>query len=187
MRKNVTSRKNSKKDIFIKNGRVAVTEVLRWFNNGVVEAVELFDQWARHQKYRLDPEDKLAEKYYQQKRAFRKRTEYLRRKKLIKTKKTERGLLYELTDEGRVELLKRLVRERPSLLDGQVCLVLYDIPVEAGTGRDALRYFLRWVGFEQVQKSVWQTDKDVVVDVLDFIKRAKVQKWVEVYLGRRLD
>lgn len=167
------------------SGREAVTEILHWIDGATTEAGEMFDQWARRRKSRLDPEHQLAEENYQREREFRRRAKYLRHKKFIKTKKTEAGLLFELTTQGREELLRRLVLERPELPDGHVCLVVYDIPLDAGSGRDALRYFLKRIGFDQVQKSVWQTTKDVVVEVLDFVHTAELEKWIEVYIGKK--
>ena len=105
------------------NGRESVTEFLRLLDSASVEAGEMFEQWARRRPHRLEPDEKLAEERYWEEVAFRKRAQYLRRKKLIRTKKTEKGLLLELTDQGREELLRRLVKERPGLPDGQVCLV----------------------------------------------------------------
>lgn len=167
------------------SGRESVTEFLRLLDSASIEAGEMFELWARRRPHRLEPDERLAEERYWEEVAFRKRAQYLRRKKLIRTKKTEKGLLLELTDQGREELIKRLVKERPSLPDGRVCLVLYDIPLDAGSGRDALRYFLKRIGFIRLQQSVWQTDKDVVEEVLEFVRSAKIQRWVQVYLGKK--
>lgn len=167
------------------DARETVTQLLRMLDSATTEALELFNQWARRQPYRLDPEDQLAEERLAQQRAFREHLRYLKRRHFIKTKKTEAGLLCELTDEGRGEVLKRLVMERPRLPRDQVCLVLYDVPTFGNLGRDALRYFLKRIGFKQVQKSVWQTDKDVVNEVLEFVRTSKIHDWVQVYLARR--
>ncbi len=166
-------------------GREMITQFLKALDSATTEATEMFNQWALRRPYRLDPEDQLAEDRLAERRAFRENLRYLKRKKFIKTKKTEEGLLCELTDEGRTELLSRLVRERPSLPHGEVCLVLYDVPTDGNLGRDALRYFLKRIGFSQVQKSVWCTDKDVVDEVLEFVASAKITKWIEVYLAKK--
>lgn len=164
--------------------REAVTHFLDWLGDEARELDDIFVHWARR-KPRLDAEHQLAEDREREYRAFRKQVEYLRRKKFLKTKKTEEGLLVELSDEGRVELMKRLVRERPAFKDEQVCLVVYDVPNEGNLGRDALRYFLKRIGFKQVQRSVWSTDKDVVREVLEFVQSTKITKWVEVYLAKK--
>ena len=166
-------------------GRKAVASLLRMIDSGTTEATELFNQWARRQSYRLDPEEQLAVDRLRERREYRNRLAYLKRKKLIKTKKVERRLFVELSDQGRVELMKQDMREQPKLPDEYICLVLFDVPVEARHGRDALRYFLKGAGFEQVQKSAWQTDRDVIKEVQNFVKSARIQKWVVVYLARR--
>ncbi|MEK7620066.1 MAG: hypothetical protein AAB413_02395 [Patescibacteria group bacterium] len=173
------------KEKVVKSGREAVTQFLVWLEDEARDAGEMFEQWARHRPYRYEGEHKLAEERYQEHRKFTERARYLQRKKLIHVKKTEAGLLYELSDEGRVELMKRLIRERPKLPGSQVCLVVYDVPNEGNLGRDALRYFLKRCGFKQVQRSVWSTDRDVVKEVIGFIRSTKITKWVEVYLARK--
>ena len=166
-------------------GREATTRLLRLLEDAAVEAGEMFEVWASHKPYRLDPEDRLAEIRLEERRAFQKRVSYLRCKNLIRTKKTQEGLLYELSGEGRVELMKRIVLEKEMLSDGKVCLVMYDVPRVGNLGRDALRYFLKRIGFSQVQHSVWETDKDVVREVKEFVRMAKIKDWVEVYLAKR--
>lgn len=166
-------------------GREAVTHFLGLLKDAAIESGEMFDQWARRRPYRLDPEDKLAEEKLAQRREFQKRTFYLKQKKFIKTKKIEGRLFYELTQDGRIELMKRVVTERPSLSHGEVCLVMYDVPTEGNLGRDAFRYFLKRIGFTQVQRSVWQTDKDAVKEVIGFVRDAKIEDWVEVYLAKK--
>ena len=110
---------------------------------------------------------------------------YLKRKKWIKTKKTEKGLFCALTEEGRKELNRRKIfEERRKMKGGQVCLVVFDIPEDARRGRDALRQFLKNADFQMVQKSVWKSQKDVSVHVKRFIKRAGVSKWVKVFIAK---
>lgn len=167
------------------SGREAVTSLLRMIGDEATEVTELFEQWARRRRYRLDPEEQLALDHLLEQREYRDRVAYLKRKKLIKTKKVEGRLLLELSSTGRVELLKREMRERPKLPDGYVCLVLFDVPVDARRGRDAFRYFLKGAGFQQVQKSAWFTDRDVIEEVESFVWSARIQPWVVVYLARQ--
>ena len=166
-------------------GREGVTHFLQLLDGSAQEAGALFDQWANRRPYRRDPEDQLAEDRLAEQCEFRVRLKYLKRKKFVQTKKVEDHLICELSDEGKTELLKRLVCDKSILPHGEACLVLYDVPIEGNLGRDALRYFLKRIGFRQVQKSVWQTDKDVVEEVLDFVHSAKIEKWVEVYLAKK--
>ena len=100
-------------------------------------------------------------------------------------KKVEGRLFVELSKEGQVKLRKETMKERPKLPDGFICLVLFDFPVDARRGRNSFRAFLKKAGFTQVQKSVWKSDLDVIDDVRDFVKSAKIQTWVEVFLARQ--
>jgi DNA-binding transcriptional regulator PaaX len=62
---------------------------------------------------------------------------------------------------------------------------MYDIPTEGNLGRDAFRYFLKRIGFTQVQHSVWSIDRNVVDEVKQFVRTAKITHWVEVYLAKK--
>jgi DNA-binding transcriptional regulator PaaX len=162
-----------------------ITALLRMIQDEMVEVTELFEQWANRKPYRLDAEHRLAEERYQADRQYRNRLAHLRRRKLVRTKKIEGRLFVELSNEGKMELKKRFMRERPKLPDGFTCLVLFDFPVEARRGRDAFRRFLKNAGFEQVQKSAWRSDHDVIHDVQEFSKSSRIQKWVDVFLARK--
>ncbi len=165
--------------------REHITTFLRTLEDGVIEASELFEQWARRRPHRYEGEHKLAEERYQVDRQSRNRLAYLRRRKLVKAKRIEGRLFVELSHEGRAELRKHSMKERPKLPDCFTCLVLFDFPVEARRGRDAFRQFLKNAGFEQVQKSAWRSDRDVIKDVQEFVRSSKIEMWVDVFLARK--
>ena len=162
-----------------------ISDFLELLEDEAREASELFEQWARRQPHRYEGEHTLAEERERAASAYRNRLAYLRRKKLIQTKKVEGRLFVELSKEGQVKLRKETMKERPKLPDGFICLVLFDFPVDARRGRNSFRAFLKKAGFTQVQKSVWKSDLDVIDDVRDFVKSAKIQTWVEVFLARQ--
>ena len=162
-----------------------ITALLEMIQDEMVEVTELFEQWANRKPYRLDAEHKLAEERYRAKQEYRNRLAHLRRRKLIKTKKIEGRLFVELSQEGKLELRKSSMKNRPKLPDELICLVIFDFPTEARRGRDAFRRLLKSAGFEQVQKSVWRSDCDVMQDVLEFVRSAGIHKWVEVFLTRK--
>lgn len=162
-----------------------VTDFLALLEDEAREASELFEQWARRQPHRYEGEHKLAEERERAASAYRNRLAYLRRRNLIQTKKIEGRLFVELSKEGEAKLRKEAMKERPKLPDGLMCLVLFDFPVDARRGRNSFRAFLKNAGFTQVQKSAWMSDHDVIDDVQNFVKSAKIQKWVEVFLARQ--
>lgn len=161
-----------------------INDFLALLEDDIREASELFEQWARRQPHRYEGEHKLAEERERAASAYRNRLAYLRRRNLIATKKIEGRLFIELSKEGKEKLRQEAMKERPKLPDGFVCLVLFDFPVDARRGRDSFRTFLKRAGFTQVQKSVWKSDRDVIKDVQDFLKSARIQNWVEVFLAR---
>lgn len=172
-------------NIPMNKAKTTIIDFLRLVEDETREASELFEQWARRQPHRYEGEHKLAEERERAASAYRNRLAYLRRRKLIQTKKIEGRLFVELSKEGQVKLKKETMKERPKLPDGFICLVLFDFPVDARRGRNAFRAFLKRAGFSQVQKSAWMSDRDVIKNVQAFIKSAKAQKWVEIFLARQ--
>ncbi len=130
----------------------------------------------------IDISDEDKERIYQYRRL-----QYLKRKKWIKIKKTEEGLLCSLTQVGKKELQRReIIKKKEKLPAGQKCLVMFDIPEDARSGRHALRQFLKNADFKRIQLSVWESDRDIGEEVKKFIKRAGVSKWVIVFVGKKL-
>ncbi|MBI2475226.1 hypothetical protein HYV69_02245 [Candidatus Uhrbacteria bacterium] len=109
--------------------------------------------------------------------------QYLKRKKWVSTKQTEKGLFIKLSDLGKNELIARSAQSKPKLSGNNVCLLIFDFPESARRGRDAFRYFIKSLGFKQVQMSVWESDRNCMEDVKRFIKDTKISKWVKLYIA----
>lgn len=114
----------------------------------------------------------------------------LQRQGLVEKKETPEGLVIRLTDKGKVQTLKfRLGEMKPpgGKWDGQWRLVFFDVAeVERGR-RDRLRGYLRQLGMEQMQESVFISPYDVfdqvkylreVLGVPHEVKLARLN-WVE--------
>lgn len=113
----------------------------------------------------------------------------------IKTKRaTIAGGYYKLIRDGLVKLddhgvprlteagIARLKRYEPSRLTGAASiLVIFDIPEEERRLRQRLRTLLRELRFTQVQKSVWQTEYDILEYLTPELKSLRLQKYVQVY------
>lgn len=110
--------------------------------------------------------------------------QYLKRKKWVQVKKTERGLFVALSDQGRMELLARTTASKSKFPSGTVCLLMFDFPQSARKGRDAFRYFIKSLGFTQVQMSVWQSNRDCLKEVKRFIDEAKMSRWVKLFVAK---
>lgn len=168
-----------------RNAREIIGEMFGMFAESLDNGGDAWERWVRRRHDVLDDEDQFALGRMKEKREFQKRITYLKKKGFLETKRVEKKLLVELTDIGMYEWMRRLVRERPMLSDGQICLVMYDIPIDGNLGRDALRYYLKRMGFKQLQKSVWQTDKHVVDEVKQLIEMVGMADWVRVYIAKK--
>lgn len=83
-----------------------------------------------------------------------------------------------LTDKG----LAQLKRYEPTRLQGAASiLVIFDIPEHERYLRQKLRVVLRELHFTQVQKSVWQTEYDVLDYLVPELQRQHLHEYVQVY------
>lgn len=89
-----------------------------------------------------------------------------------------------LSDRGKIETLRRSAQTHPHLPSHQQLLVLFDFPQQAKNERDAFRYFIKMIGFTQMQMSVWKYDRDCTKDLKRFIKDARIEQWVKLFLGK---
>ena len=120
--------------------------------------------------YRTDPKSSTLYKSINQ----------LLKKGYIEKHKKGRKILFKLTKQGndKAILLKIL---NDTVWDGFWRIVIFDIPEKKRRIRYALRAKLREWQFEQLQKSVWVSKKDVVNELKSFIKEIGIKDWVKVF------
>lgn len=88
-----------------------------------------------------------------------------------------------LTEKG----LAQLQRYEPKQLTGAASvLVIFDIPEQERRARQKLRTLLRELRFIQVQKSVWQTEYDVLEYLVPELKMQHLHQYVQVYESARI-
>lgn len=88
-----------------------------------------------------------------------------------------------LTEKG----LAQLRRYEPKQLTGAASiLVIFDIPEHERRLRQKLRTLLRELRFVQVQKSVWQTEYDVLEYLVSELKQQHLHEYVQVYESARV-
>lgn len=114
----------------------------------------------------------------------------LERRGLVEKLATRDGIVVKITDKGKIQTLKYdLLKLTPpkAKWDGQWRLVFFDIAEIDRKKRDQLRIYLRNLGMEQMQESVFVSPYDVfdqvsylreVLDVPHGIKLAKLS-WIE--------
>ena len=101
-----------------------------------------------------------------------KRYGYLREKRVKNKKK-----LY-LTSKGRIEIIKNILRqkrEKKLKWDGKWRAIIFDIPEASRRDRDFLRRELCWIGFKELQKSVWVYPYEIKKELIVLLKLWKIK------------
>jgi hypothetical protein len=109
----------------------------------------------------------VAQKMIQQRINTLKRKGYL--------KKTEAG--WELTPKGRIEIIKIILWKKIEIKkwDGKWRVIIFDIPEMSRRDRDFLRRELKWIGFVELQKSVWIFPYDMEREIMALLKLWKLE------------
>jgi len=114
----------------------------------------------------------------------------LERQGLVEKQNTKDGILIKITHKGKTQILKyNLLEMKPikEKWDGKWRLVFFDVSELKRTTRDSLRRYLRQMGMELFQESVFISPYDIVdqvkylrevLDIPNSIKIARLD-WVE--------
>ena len=117
---------------------------------------------------------------------IRERAVYLRKQEYIRLQKKAGHVSFKMTKDGRVRILYQKIRYQERVLPGgELTIVAFDIPEDIKATRWILRKRLREFGFEQHQKSVWVTQKDIASDLAAYIGLIGARKWVSIFKGSR--
>lgn len=74
-----------------------------------------------------------------------------------------------LTEKGLLEFIKFRIQDSKSSWDGKWRMVVFDISEKIRTQRDFLRKQLKWLGFKELQKSVWIFPYDIKKDLEEIL------------------
>lgn len=100
----------------------------------------------------------------------------LKRQGLLKDYKKGGEQYLKLTQKGRIEILRyKLKHKNREAWDGKWRIVIFDIPESTREDRDFLRGQLKWLGFFELQKSVWIFPYEIKNELQEFIKLCKVE------------
>ncbi len=91
-----------------------------------------------------------------------------------------------LTENGLNRIKEILPETKQKLKNKQYVIVIFDIPEKYRKGRDSLRYFLKDIGFEQLQESVWITRYDVSQEIIEYINNCDISPWVNVIITNKI-
>ena len=122
-------------------------------------------------------------KQLQNKSRVREAYRSLKRHQYLVERKVGKRLMITLTNKGRLALLQQKLRQADLLPKGTFTVVIFDIPESERLSRRQFRLLLRQSGFIKLQQSVWVSQRDVCQIVADFVRRIKLERWVNVYYG----
>jgi len=100
----------------------------------------------------------------------------LKRRGYIREIKKNTRKEIELTSKGNLEIIKYKIRLKTEKVkwDGKWRAISWDVPEIARRDRDYLRGKLRWLGFKELQKSIWifpYKVKDEVKELINLYKK----------------
>ena len=117
------------------------------------------------------------------------RTNFYRFKKngdLQRFKKGDKNI-YQITNKSRVKVLKYNIIKNKKIWDKKWRIVIFDIPFNKKNARDFLRNRLRFLGFKQLQKSVWIHPFDVFEEVKVFLNLYHLSNCVRFIVVEDID
>ena len=103
-----------------------------------------------------------------------------RRRGLIAESRIRQRLVLTLTERGRETLDRKVLRSAGRRTDGKRVCIMYDIPERFRSSRDRLRTLLKRAGVKRHQRSIWITDRDVADILESWVRRNRLEKWVDI-------
>ncbi len=77
-----------------------------------------------------------------------------------------------LSSRGRIEIIKKIIKEKREVKkwDGKWRAIIFDIPENRRNQRNFLRKELKWIGFKELQHSIWIIPHDIERELLCLMK-----------------
>ena len=108
----------------------------------------------------------------------------LEKQNLIRVQKQANRYALSLTDEGARQYIRMHMMHADLLPDGEVCMVVFDIPESQRRLRSLLRYFLSDFGFLPIQKSVWIGRFDHAKSISELFHLHQAEGWIRSFTCR---
>lgn len=96
---------------------------------------------------------------------------YLAQKRYIKLNK-EKQRIY-LAEKGFSEFIRFKALQKQKKWDGKWRVIIFDVAEKRRGNRDLLRKRLKWLGFKELQKSVWVFPYDIKKDIEELMAISK--------------
>ncbi len=128
-------------------------------------------------RYHFTPGTKRYQRFYA-----------LRRQKLVTARKIGDRFEVTITAKGLAQAeIERMHQIKKQLPSGFVVLIIFDFPESERSRRNLWRRYLKWFGFVQVQKSVWQIKYDVSGAFVEFVHKVGAEEWIKVFIAREVN
>ncbi len=124
----------------------------------------------------------LEMKKLQQEKYAKMTLNQLRRSNYVKASYLGNKLIVSLTAKGWNHTLATKLRYAPKSKYGYT-VVIFDVPQSQNEARRQFRLLLKQGGFIRLQQSVWISTGDNYLTLKDFIKKLKLESWVNVFYG----
>lgn len=168
--------------------KLPITDEFLWDLFNLYLKIEDILNWPPHSMREAVVPPKLRLKRILQKKksryTFKRLIDRLSQKGYIKLKslQPEEGVL--LTEKGNQKLLEIALTkiEKKKRKDGKWLMVIFDIPEKLRKLRDLFRENLYFLGFKELQKSVWISPFDVLEEVQLLTQRYSLQKYIKLFL-----
>jgi hypothetical protein len=113
---------------------------------------------------------------------------YLRNKGYLKTKTFNNYTAIILTPKGIKKILhiNLKIKNLKKRADKKWQMVIFDIPENRRKDRDNFRVSLKLLGYQQLQKSIWVSQLDVLQETKNLIKFYKLEPFVQLLLLEKI-
>lgn len=122
---------------------------------------------------------------------YNKAMRYLEECGKIKSIRKNDEIFIKLTKKGRVQtLLHRIQAEhgiKDQKWDGKWRLVIWDIPESSNNERNRIRYFLKNVGFQRLQQSVYIRPRPLPADAVQYLKESGLIRFIHFLRVDKID
>lgn len=111
---------------------------------------------------------------------------HLKKRGLAERIQRDQVRAYRLTAAGQARIAELSYTEPKKLANGKFLIVSFDIPETCRHARLALRRYLRSKKFRHLHRSVWISDRDRSEELIQYLRKADVGEWIEMYLGESI-
>jgi len=159
------------KDITMETLKLGEAYVDLWGGKRLYDACHKFDGWymSKEEKHFLEKRNQTRRrKEWEIKKAIRR----LRENKYIRLDEKCKKLF--LTNKGVLEFIKyNIKRKQQEKWDKKWRVIIFDVKEDRRKSRDFLRTRLKWLGFKELQKSVWAFPYDIKKEMEELMIMAK--------------